>query len=209
MQLDTQEQRILGSLIEKQVTTPEQYPMSLNGLTNACNQKSNREPVMELSQNDVLDTLTRLQEKRLITCDEALSGRVDKYSQRFCNSDFGHLKVNTKQKAIICLLLLRGPQTPGELRTRSSRLAEFSSVQDVETTLSAMQEHDYVVKLARESGKRESRYQHLFGDQVVESAVASAEPLTDTQNDSEIESLIAEIEQLKQELATIKAHLGL
>ncbi|MBR8843690.1 MULTISPECIES: DUF480 domain-containing protein [Pseudoalteromonas] len=209
MQLDTQEQRVLGSLIEKQVTTPEQYPMSLNGLTNACNQKSNREPVMELSQNDVLDTLTRLQEKRLITCDEALSGRVDKYSQRFCNSDFGHLKVNAKQKAIICLLLLRGPQTPGELRTRSSRLAEFSSVQDVESTLSAMQEHDYVVKLAREPGKRESRYQHLFGDQVVEPTTTSAEPITYTQNDSEIESLIAEIEQLKQELATIKAHLGL
>ncbi|ATD08451.1 DUF480 domain-containing protein [Pseudoalteromonas piscicida] len=208
MQLDTQEQRVLGSLIEKQVTTPEQYPMSLNGLTNACNQKSNREPVMELSQNDVLDTLTRLQEKRLITCDEALSGRVDKYSQRFCNSDFGHLKVNAKQKAIICLLLLRGPQTPGELRTRSSRLAEFSSVQDVESTLSAMQEHDYVVKLAREPGKRESRYQHLFGDQVVE-PTAPAEPITCTQNDSEIESLIAEIKQLKQELATIKAHLGL
>ncbi|KJZ04515.1 YceH family protein [Pseudoalteromonas piscicida] len=208
MQLDTQEQRVLGSLIEKQVTTPEQYPMSLNGLTNACNQKSNREPVMELSQNDVLDTLTRLQEKRLITCDEALSGRVDKYSQRFCNSDFGHLKVNAKQKAIICLLLLRGPQTPGELRTRSNRLAEFSSVQDVEATLSAMQEHDYVVKLAREPGKRESRYQHLFGDQVVEST-APAEAITGTQNDSEIESLIAEIEQLKQELATIKAHLGL
>ncbi|MCG7542246.1 DUF480 domain-containing protein [Pseudoalteromonas sp. CO348] len=208
MQLDTQEQRVLGSLIEKQVTTPEQYPMSLNGLTNACNQKSNREPVMELSQNDVLDTLTRLQEKRLITCDEALSGRVDKYSQRFCNSDFGHLKVNAKQKAIICLLLLRGPQTPGELRTRSGRLAEFSSVQDVEATLSAMQEHDYVVKLAREPGKRESRYQHLFGDQVVEST-APAEAITGTQNDSEIESLIAEIEQLKQELATIKAHLGL
>ncbi|NKC20511.1 DUF480 domain-containing protein [Pseudoalteromonas sp. S4498] len=209
MQLDTQEQRVLGSLIEKQVTTPEQYPMSLNGLTNACNQKSNREPVMELSQNDVLDTLTRLQEKRLITCDEALSGRVDKYSQRFCNSDFGHLKVNAKQKAIICLLLLRGPQTPGELRTRSNRLAEFSSVQDVESTLSAMQEHDYVVKLAREPGKRESRYQHLFGDQVVEPAATSAESLAGTQNDSEIESLIAEIEQLKQELATIKAHLGL
>ncbi|MCG7555254.1 DUF480 domain-containing protein [Pseudoalteromonas sp. Of11M-6] len=208
MQLDTQEQRVLGSLIEKQVTTPEQYPMSLNGLTNACNQKSNREPVMELSQNDVLDTLTRLQEKRLITCDEALSGRVDKYSQRFCNSDFGHLKVNAKQKAIICLLLLRGPQTPGELRTRSGRLAEFSSVQDVEATLSAMQEHDYVVKLAREPGKRESRYQHLFGDQVVEST-APAKAITGTQNDSEIESLIAEIEQLKQELATIKAHLGL
>jgi uncharacterized protein YceH (UPF0502 family) len=105
-------------------------------------------------------------------------------------------------------LLLRGPQTPGELRTRSSRLAEFSSVQDVESTLSAMQEHDYVVKLAREPGKRESRYQHLFGDQVVE-PTTSAEPITYTQNDSEIESLIAEIEQLKQELATIKAHLGL
>ncbi|MEK0161723.1 DUF480 domain-containing protein [Pseudoalteromonas piscicida] len=209
MQLDTQEQRVLGSLIEKQVTTPEQYPMSLNGLTNACNQKSNREPVMELSQNDVLDTLTRLQEKRLITCDEGLSGRVDKYSQRFCNSDFGQLKVNAKQKAIICLLLLRGPQTPGELRTRSNRLAEFSSVQDVESTLSAMQEHDYVVKLAREPGKRESRYQHLFGDQVVEPAATSPEPLTCTQNDSEIENLIAEVEQLKQELATIKAHLGL
>ncbi|PCK30091.1 YceH family protein [Pseudoalteromonas piscicida] len=208
MQLDAHEQRILGSLIEKQVTTPEQYPMSLNGLTNACNQKSNRDPVMALSQHQVLDTLNRLQEKRLITCDEALSGRVDKYSQRFCNSDFGHLKVNAQQKAILCLLLLRGPQTPGELRTRSNRLAEFASVQEVESTLNAMQELEYVIKLTREPGKRESRYQHLFGDQDIQ-AIASTEQTVSAASNNDIEELMVEINKLKQELAEIKQHLGL
>ncbi|MEJ6476493.1 YceH family protein [Pseudoalteromonas piscicida] len=208
MQLNAHEQRILGSLIEKQVTTPEQYPMSLNGLTNACNQKSNRDPVMTLSQHQVLDTLNRLQEKRLITCDEALSGRVDKYSQRFCNSDFGHLKVNAQQKAILCLLLLRGPQTPGELRTRSNRLAEFASVQEVESTLNAMQELEYVIKLTREPGKRESRYQHLFGDQDIQ-AIASTEQTVSAASNNDIEELMVEINKLKQELAEIKQHLGL
>ncbi|GEK08561.1 YceH family protein [Pseudoalteromonas peptidolytica] len=209
MQLDAHEQRVLGSLIEKQVTTPEQYPMSLNSLTNACNQKSNRDPVMELSQHQVLDTLKRLQEKRLITCDEALSGRVDKYSQRFCNSDFGHLKVDAKQKAIVCLLLLRGAQTPGELRTRSNRLAEFSSVQEVESTLATMQQNEHVMKLAREPGKRESRYQHLFGDQAEQTSAIASDSEPAVQSQTELESLMAEIEQLKQELATIKQHLGL
>lgn len=207
MQLSSLEQRVLGSLIEKQVTTPEQYPMSLNGLANACNQKSNREPVMELSQHEVLDTLNSLQQKRLVTCDEALSGRVDKYSQRFCNSDFGHLKVNEQQRALICLLLLRGPQTPGELRTRSGRLAEFNSIADVEQALTELQQLEYVTKLEREPGKRESRYQHLFSDNIATSPQPdeSAQPSAE----SELAGLNREIALLKQELATIKQHLGL
>lgn len=207
MQLSSLEQRVLGSLIEKQVTTPEQYPMSLNGLANACNQKSNREPVMELSQHEVLDTLNALQQKRLVTCDEALSGRVDKYSQRFCNSDFGHLKVNKQQRALICLLLLRGPQTPGELRTRSGRLAEFNSVADVEQALTELQQLEYVTKLEREPGKRESRYQHLFSDNVTISP--KPDETTQPSAESELAGLNREIELLKQELATIKQHLGL
>ena len=207
MQLSSLEQRVLGSLIEKQVTTPEQYPMSLNGLANACNQKSNREPVMELSQHEVLDTLNSLQQKRLVTCDEALSGRVDKYSQRFCNSDFGHLKVNEQQRALICLLLLRGPQTPGELRTRSGRLAEFNSVADVEQALTELQQLEYVTKLEREPGKRESRYQHLFSGNIATSP--QPDEIAQPSAESELAGLNREIELLKQELATIKQHLGL
>ncbi|MEI5640138.1 MULTISPECIES: YceH family protein [unclassified Pseudoalteromonas] len=207
MQLSSLEQRVLGSLIEKQVTTPEQYPMSLNGLANACNQKSNREPVMELSQHEVLDTLNALQQKRLVTCDEALSGRVDKYSQRFCNSDFGHLKVNEQQRALICLLLLRGPQTPGELRTRSGRLAEFNSVADVEQALTELQQLEYVTKLEREPGKRESRYQHLFSGNIATSP--QPDEIAQPSAESELAGLNREIELLKQELATIKQHLGL
>ncbi|WP_440054664.1 YceH family protein [Pseudoalteromonas sp. T1lg65] len=208
MQLSEKEQRVIGSLIEKQVTTPEQYPLSLNALTNACNQKSNREPVMELSQSEVLDTLDDLLQKRLVTCDEGLSSRVNKYSQRFCNSEFGHLKTNEKQRAILCLLLLRGPQTPGELRTRSNRLAEFSSVQDVETTLEQLIDHEFVTKLEREPGKRESRYQHNFGDPTEQLVTEQASPPAALGN-TEIDMLMEEISALKAELNRIKQHLGL
>ena len=128
LNLSLVEQRIIGCLLEKQQTTPDQYPLSLNSLTNACNQKSNREPVLDLSESEVQDGLDTLVEKRLVTVDEGLSGRVSKYAHRFCNTEFGSIKLTDQQKAIICLMLVRGAQTPGELRTRSNRLASFSNV---------------------------------------------------------------------------------
>jgi uncharacterized protein YceH (UPF0502 family) len=205
MNLSKIEQRIIGCLLEKQTTTPDQYPLSLNALTNACNQKSNREPVMSLTESDVLDTLAQLEQKRIVVCDEGLSGRVNKYQHRFCNSEFGSLKLTEQQRAIVCLLLLRGPQTPGELRTRSGRLAEFATVGEVEAALNELQQQELAMRLAREPGKRESRYQHLFGnpEDYEQTEVSASEPSVN------LDELLLEIDQLKQELQTIKQHLGL
>ncbi|MCG7537471.1 YceH family protein [Pseudoalteromonas sp. OOF1S-7] len=205
MNLSKIEQRIIGCLLEKQTTTPDQYPLSLNALTNACNQKSNRDPVMALSESDVLDVLTQLEQKRIVVCEEGLSGRVSKYQHRFCNSEFGSLQLTEQQRALVCLLLLRGPQTPGELRTRSSRLADFATVGDVETALSELIQQELAMRLPREPGKREARYQHLFGDFEVSEQVSahSDEPAVN------LDELLQEIDQLKQELQTIKRHLGL
>ena len=164
MHLSANQQRVIGCLLEKQSTTPEHYPLSLNALTNACNQKSNRDPVVNLSESEVQQTLDELLSQRLVTLDEGLSGRVNKYDHRFCNTEFSSLQLSTQQRAIICLLLLRGAQTPGELRTRSARLAEFTNVSEVEAALNALAKDDYVTKLEREPGKRESRYMHLFAD---------------------------------------------
>ncbi|AOT10003.1 YceH family protein [Pseudoalteromonas luteoviolacea] len=205
MKLTTVEQRLIGCLLEKETTTPDQYPLSLNALTNACNQKSNREPVLSLTEAEVLDGLEQLKTQRLVMCDEALSGRVTKYTHRFCNTEFSSLQLDEQQRAIVCLLLLRGPQTPGELRTRSGRLAEFGNVSDVETSLNKLQEQELIVKLEREPGKRESRYQHLFGD----APTSPATPQADINDPNELNSLLEEINNLKAELKVIKQHLGL
>lgn len=160
--------RVIGVMLEKETTTPEQYPLSLNGLMNACNQKSNREPVMVLSESQVQNIIDELIELNLVSDQGAFSGRVAKYAHRFCNTEFGSLKLTQQQRAIICVLFLRGAQTPGELRTRTNRLAEFSNVSEVESCLVKLQLLDgqeWVMKLAREPGKRESRYMHLFSDQ--------------------------------------------
>ena len=158
------EGRIIGVLLEKEVTTPEQYPLSLNGLTTGCNQKSNREPVMQLTETDVQNGLDALTAKRLIMADERTS-RVTKYKHKFCNTEFGSYQFSEQQVAILCLLLLRGPQTPGELRTRSNRLAQFAQVSDVEDSLQALGNYQgevLVKQLPRQPGKRESRYMHCF-----------------------------------------------
>lgn len=159
--------RVVGVMLEKEVTTPDQYPLSLNALTNGCNQKSNREPVMSLSEQDVQHVLDELKEKKLINDQAGYGSRVVKYSHRFCNTEFGDLKFTKQQTAIVCVMLLRGPQTPGELRTRTHRLAEFNKVEEVEQaldTIKAVNGDPVVVKLEREPGKRESRYMHLFSD---------------------------------------------
>ena len=208
MHLSSNQQRVIGCLLEKQITTPEHYPLSLNALTNACNQKSNREPVLSLSESDVQNIIDELTHLRLVTVDEGLSGRVNKYAHRFCNTQFGSLQFTEQQRAIICLLLLRGPQTPGELRTRSNRLAEFSNVNDVEIALDALIEQEHVIRLAREPGKRESRYMHLFADSdSLAKDIADHEP--EQASNSEVQQLRAEIEELKQQINAIKAHLGL
>tara|TARA_R110000751_G_scaffold97796_1_gene190395 strand:- start:801 stop:1430 length:630 start_codon:yes stop_codon:yes gene_type:complete len=209
MQLSTNQQRILGCLLEKQSTTPEHYPLSLNALVNACNQKSNRDPVLNLTDSDVQNALDELIDMRLVTIDEGLSGRVNKYDHRFCNTEFSNLQFSAQQRAIVCLLLLRGAQTPGELRTRSARLADFNNVNEVETALNKLIESEYTRKLEREAGKRDSRYIHLFGEQRNNPADAFVALPSEVIKDKELSDLLAEVEELKVELRRIKAHLKL
>jgi uncharacterized protein YceH (UPF0502 family) len=167
IRLSAEQCRIIGVMLEKETTTPEQYPLSLNGITIGCNQKSNREPVTSFSESDVQNLVDELVEMNLLMVDHKASARVNKYFHRFCDTEFGHLKFTPQQRAIICVLLLRGPQTPGELRTRTNRLADFTDVSEIETTLQQLQDFSnqtLIKKLEREPGKRESRYVHLFSD---------------------------------------------
>ena len=212
-QLNGTEARVIGCLLEKQVTTPEQYPLSVNAVTMACNQKTNREPVMNLSEHDVQDVLDALVKRHYLRTVSGFGNRVTKYEQRFCNSEFGDLKLSSAEVAVITTLLLRGAQTPGELRTRASRMHEFSDMQEVEQTLeglAAREDGPYVVRLAREPGKRESRYMHLFSGDVDSSVKSSATDITAVDDDlvARVAALEDEVAGLKQRLDALLAHLG-
>ncbi|MBP2170933.1 uncharacterized protein YceH (UPF0502 family) [Erwinia toletana] len=207
------EARVVGCLLEKQVTTPDQYPMSLNGVVSACNQKSNRDPVMSLSESAVQESLDLLVRKHQLSTLSGFGNRVVKYEQRFCNSAFGNLKLSSAEVALVTSLLLRGPQTPGELRTRSGRMHEFSEMAEVEQALENLQNREdgpFVVRLAREPGKRESRFMHLFSGEVNELDFADSAP--SASDNSELEQRVtlleAEVASLKQQLATLSAEKG-
>ncbi|QRN40455.1 YceH family protein [Pectobacterium carotovorum] len=208
-QLDAREARVIGCMLEKQITTPDQYPMSLNGITTACNQKTNREPVMELSESEVQQTLDLLVKKHFLRTLSGFGNRVVKYEHRFCNSEFGDLKLSPAEVALVTTLLLRGPQTPGELRTRAARLYEFSDVGETESTLEQLQQREdgpFVVRLAREAGKRESRYQHLFSGEVSDAAAPEAGSASDNSPLAErVEALEKEVAELKRQLAALLA----
>lgn len=212
-QLNGTEARVIGCLLEKQVTTPEQYPLSVNAVTMACNQKTNREPVMNLSEHDVQEVLDALVKRHYLRTVSGFGNRVTKYEQRFCNSEFGDLKLSSAEVAVITTLLLRGAQTPGELRTRASRMHEFSDMQEVEQTLeglAAREDGPYVVRLSREPGKRESRYMHLFSGDVDISVKSSATDINAGDDDlvARVEALEDEVAGLKQRLDALLAHLG-
>jgi uncharacterized protein YceH (UPF0502 family) len=174
------EARVIGCLIEKEITTPDQYPLSLNALANACNQKTNREPVLELTETVVQQAVDGLIRKHFVSDKSAgYGGRVTKYKHRFCNTEFGSLKFSAQELGILCVLLLRGPQTPGELRTRTNRLCEFSDAAQVEDTLRGLMEREdgpFIARLARAPGARESRYAHLFSGPI-ESSPATDDPM--------------------------------
>ncbi|ATF93273.1 G20.3 [Cedecea neteri] len=211
-QLTAIEARIIGSLLEKQLTTPEQYPMSVNGVVTACNQKTNREPVMDLKEHDVQDTLDGLVKNHYLRTVSGFGNRVTKYEQRFCNSEFGNLKLTPAEVAVVTTLLLRGAQTPGELRSRAGRMFEFTDMAQVEATLEGLagrEDGPFVVRLPREPGKRESRYMHLFSGEVEAHAVAgqSVSPVSDDLS-ARVDSLEAEVAELKQRLDSLLAHLG-
>lgn len=202
-ELSPLEARVIGCLIEKEVTTPDHYPLTLNSLTTACNQKSNREPVLSLSEADVQDAVEGLIARRLVSDESGFNSRASKYQHRFCNTEFGDLKLNDKELGIVCCLLLRGAQTPGELRTRTNRLCNFSDVKETEAVLEDLANRSLVVKLPREPGKRESRYQHLFsGDVDFDSLVSFSEH---EPSSSQLEALEQEVAALREEVAELRA----
>src|SRR5271154_5533971 len=147
------EARVIGCLIEKEITTPDQYPLSLNALVNACNQKTNREPVVELTEPVVQQAVDSLMKKHMVSDKSAgYGGRVTKYRHRFCNTEFGPLKFSAQELGVICVLLLRGPQTPGELRSRTNRLCEFTEAEQVEAVLKELMTREdgpFLARLAR------------------------------------------------------------
>jgi len=216
IQITPLEARVLGSLIEKEITTPDQYPLSLSALTHACNQKSSRDPVMQLSEVEVQEIIDGLIKKHLLSDRGGFGSRVTKYQHRFCNQGFGSLEFSTQELGILCVLLLRGPQTPGELRTRTNRLCKFSDVHETEQTLQSLMERDdgpFAVRLAREPGKRDSRFAHLFSGEP--ETAATHEGTTDDQStpghDSQLrtEQLEALLLELQEQLEALEARVNL
>lgn len=216
MELTSLEARVIGCLLEKELTTPDQYPLSLNSLTLACNQKSSREPVMSLSESEVQALIDDLTKKRLINEQTGFGSRVVKYKHRFCNTEFSELQLSSAEVAIICVLLLRGPQTPGELKTRTPRLHEFSDVSQVETTLLGLSQREtpLVVQLAREPNKRDCRFLECFSGNIDDHQVNSSDSIqvsAQTQHSLTQESRIAElterVDALEQKMARLETLL--
>jgi uncharacterized protein YceH (UPF0502 family) len=195
------EARVLGALIEKDITTPEYYPLSLNALVNACNQRSNRDPVMQLDENTVRDALAALQDHRLAGPAGGADSRVTKYEHR-TQEVFNFTRAET---AVLCVLLLRGPQTPGELRGRTERMHHFETLDDVRSALQKlMQRQPPLAKiLPRQPGTKESRYAHLLSGNV-----SAPEPATNTPIASSTEAHIAvdseRITRLEEEVINLK-----
>lgn len=211
-ELSAREARVIGCLIEKSVVTPDQYPLTLNALTNACNQKSSRNPVMNLTQGEVQHTIRDLEKKHLVRTDENFKSRVEKYSQRFCNTRYSDFQFDDAERAVVTLLLLRGPQTPGELKARSGRLHTFADNAEVVATLEGLIERDgqpLVVRLPRTPGRKDSEYMHRFsGDVDVEAYEAEStarKPATDRVTVGELAERVANLEA---EVARLKAELG-
>jgi uncharacterized protein YceH (UPF0502 family) len=199
--LNEVEVRVLGSLMEKSMTTPEYYPLSLNALTNACNQKSNRDPVVSFDETTVVRALDSLRDKQLVVL--SASSRVPKYAEIFS----GNRKLVSRESALIMALLLRGPQTVGELRGRTERAYKFEDMAEVEATLDELDESGYVTKLPRMPGRKESRYAHLLAGNVqIEKEAPRPEPaaIVVRAENERIAALEEEVERLRQEFETLQ-----
>jgi uncharacterized protein YceH (UPF0502 family) len=209
------ETRVLGSLIEKDITTPDYYPLSLNALVNASNQKNNREPVMTLEESSVREALAALQEKRLAGPAGGADSRVTKFEHRLQEV----FNFDRREIAVLCVLLLRSPQTPGELRGRTDRMYHFEALEDVVSTLDrlAQREPPLVSILPRQPGTKESRYTHLLSGEPVEQPVApravaalalgaSGGEIADrvTALESDVSNLRAELAEIQQQLASFR-----
>ena len=209
IRLTETEVRVLGSLIEKDITTPEYYPLSLNALVNACNQKSNRDPVMQLDESAVREALDGLQQQRLAGPARGADSRVTKYEQRL-QEVFNFMR---PEIAVLCVLLLRGPQTPGELRGRAERMHHFEALDDVQSALQKLMQRDPPLAkvLPRQPGTKESRYAHLLAGDVVEADLpVHTTPASDrSPADAErIARLEEEVGELRREVGDLKDQLG-
>lgn len=204
------EARVLGALVEKDITTPDYYPLSLNALVNACNQKNNRDPVMTLDENAVRDALETLHDKGLAGPVSSADSRVTKYEHRLQEA----FNFHRDETAVLCVLLLRGPQTPGEMRGRTERMHHFNDLDEVQSTLQRLMQHDppFVAMLARQPGTKESRYMHLFSGDAAPLPTpppSSAAPERDADERlARLESIITDLQQqfadLKQEFASFR-----
>lgn len=207
--LTANESRVIGCLMEKSIYTPDQYPLTLNALTNACNQKSGRDPVMSLNKGVVQHTARDLRDKHLVHIEENFKNGVEKYKQRFCNTRFGDYQFNPPQFAIVCMLLLRGPQTPGEIRARSGRLHTFDDNTAVVDALNSLLDGSdpLTVKLPRTPGRKDSEYMHLFSgpiDVELHTKNAMAAATVERSNKSDLEQ---RVERLEAEMVEIRALL--
>ena len=206
--LNEYELRVIGALIEKQIATPDYYPMTLNALVNACNQKNHRDPVVSYDEATVTRALGSLRDKKLAYTFHGSEARVTKYGHLFPKA----YELNEAETAVMCVLILRGPQTPGELRSRSAHLHTFENLPEVETTLHnlSLREQALVVKLPRQSGSRESRFAHLLGGDInIEELAATMEKADATASTSRagnerIAKLEEEVATLRQELTDLK-----
>ena len=204
--------RIIGSLIEKQITTPDQYPLSLNALVNACNQKSNREPLMQLDEATVKFAVDSLARRHYVVEKSGFGSRVPKYQQVFCNTEFGSLRFTPQETAIVCELLLRGPQTPGELRARVPRMAELPDPGVIEALLAGLANRPdgaLVAQLPRESGRRDSRWAQLFEElPEVTPATDAPPPRSEAAPPRPTDDLAARVAALEAEVAALRAELA-
>ena len=212
LNLSPVEIRVLGALIEKEFTTPDNYPLSLNALTNACNQKTSREPVMNLSETTVLEAVETLARRGLVAQRSGASSRVPKYAHRLDSRLREEENFSRAELTVLSTLMLRGPQTPGELRLRGARLYEFESGRELEQVLKGLAErHEspYVIQLPRQAGQKEARFAHLLGGEVDVSQWTSdsAEPVSDeaarmSELESRVHSLEHELAGLREQLET-------
>jgi len=194
--LNDAEVRVLGSLIEKEITTPDYYPLSVNSLMTACNQTSNRHPVVHFDEETILRALDSLREKKLVHQVERSESRVTKYRHVLYEA----MNLGRPAIAVMCVLMLRGPQTVGEIRTRSNRLYDFSSLEEVETTLNSLASYEtpLVVRLPRQSGQKEVRYAHLLSGEV-SLTEPEVEPDRITKLEKEVEDLRRQFEQFRKQ----------
>ena len=217
LNLSSNQIRVLGCLVEKELTTPEYYPLTLSSLTNACNQKSNREPVMALSESEVLDSIKELETRYLVREKQLPGSRVAKYAHKLTGTLTDQFGFSDQEIAVLSILFLRGPQTPGEIRTRTQRSCNFNDVQEVDQILTNLTDKNgkqYVKALARQPGKREIRFIHLFGNEDDMNFIAdtshSHSDYSNANSDSpaELQLLQDEVKQLRTELNELKAKVA-